>query len=322
MLKKILIAIVIVVVLAAFFSFFVVDETELAVVTRFGKVSRAPIKDPGLKFKIPFIETVNYFPKNIQIWHGDSGEIPTKDKTYIAIDSFALWRIVEPITFFQTISNLTHVRGRLDDIIDPAIRNFITSNSLIETVRKSNRELDTFEIGLEEAEKDTDTEYKIEIGREKITRRIREQAQPKLEKFGIELLDVKIKRINYVEKVRRSVYGRMIAERKQIAEKFRSEGKGEAQKIIGNKERDLREIESEAYRTAQELKGKADAKAANIYAEAFEQDPDFYAFVKTLEIYAEAFGQNTSLVLTTDSEFLQLLKAYTKIHYSSKELSE
>ncbi|MGD8883810.1 MAG: protease modulator HflC, partial [Desulfobacterales bacterium] len=195
---------------------------------------------------------------------------------------------------------------------DPAARNFITSHHLIEAVRKSNRELDTAEIGIEESDRKTRIIYSIDVGRQKITQGILEQAQPKLTPFGIELVDVKIKRINYVEEVRKSVYGRMIAERNQIAEKFRSEGKGEAQKILGEKERDLQEIESEAFKRAQRIKGAADAEATIIYAKAYGQDPEFYSFVQSLEIYREALGKDNTLVLSTDSEFLKYLKGYSE----------
>lgn len=310
--KSKLTILVVVVVVAAVFVFasaYVVDETEQVVVTQFGKVVGKPKAESGLYFKIPFIQNTNYFPKNLLQWDGDPGQIPTLDKTYIWVDTFARWRITDPIKFFQTVNNTLSAQGRLDDIIDPAVRNLITENRLIETVRKTNRELDTYEIGLEDMKERPS--YKVMIGREKITKKILEQAQPKLSKFGIELVDVKIKRINYVEQVRDSVYGRMIAERKQIAEKFRSEGKGEAQKIRGEKERDLKKITSEAYRTAQEIKGKADAKATKLYAEAFGVDPDFYSFMKTLEIYNDALDKDSSLVLSTDSEFFKYLKGYS-----------
>jgi membrane protease subunit HflC len=207
------------------------------------------------------------------------------------------------------VNNTTSAQGRLDDIIDPAVRNLITENQLIETVRKTNRELDTFEIGLEDVKKRVS--YKITTGREKITKLILKQAQPKLAKFGIELVDVKIKRINYVEEVRNSVYGRMIAERKQIAEKFRSEGKGEAQKILGEKERDLKKITSEAYKTAQEIKGKGEAEATKLYAEAYGVNPEFFSFIRTLEIYNEALDKDSTLVLSTDSEFFKYFKGYS-----------
>ncbi len=294
---------------------YIVDETEQVVVTQFGKVVGTPKQKPGLFFKIPIIQQATYFPRNLLHWDGDPGQIPTLDKTYIWVDTFARWRIVDPIKFFQTVNNTVSAQGRLDDIIDPAVRNFITSYPLIETVRRSNRELDTFEIGYDsDSEGDESTRgagFEVEIGRESITEGIREQAQPKLTPFGIELVDVKIKRINYVEEVRKSVYGRMIAERKQIAEKFRSEGMGESRKILGEKERELKRITSEAYRTAQEIKGRAEAEATKLYAESYGVDPEFYSFTQTLDTYAQTLGENSDLVLSTDSEFLQYLKGYS-----------
>lgn len=289
---------------------YIVDETEQVVVTQFGKVVGTPKQEPGLYFKIPVIQKATYFPKNLLHWDGDPGQIPTLDKTYIWVDTFARWRIVDPIKFFQTVNNTISAKGRLDDIIDPAVRNFITSYSLIETVRRSNRELDTFEAGMEDEDRTRRAVFTVEVGREKITEGIVEQAQPKLDKFGIEIVDVKIKRVNYVEEVRDSVYGRMIAERKQIAEKFRSEGKGESRKILGEKERELKRITSEAYREAQEIKGKAEAEATRLYADAFGVDPEFYSFTQTLDIYSDTLDRNSSLVLSTDSEFLKYLKGY------------
>ena len=309
--KGVVIVVVIAAIILVFSSAYTVDETEQVIVTQFGKVIGVPKTTPGLYFRVPFIQNINFFPKNLLRWDGDPGQIPTLDKTFIYVDPFARWRIVDPIKFFQTVNNTTSALARLDDIIDPAVRNFITSYRLIEAVRSTNRVLDTSEIGLEDVKKDAPSAYNIKTGREAITQGIQEQAQPKLDQFGIELVDVKIKRINYVEQVRDSVYGRMIAERKQIAEKFRSEGKGEAQKIRGEKERDLKEITSKAYRTAQELKGTADAGAADIYAKTYGLDPEFYSFTKTLEIYREAFGEDNHLVLSTDSEFLKYLKGYS-----------
>ncbi len=293
-------------------SAFIVDETEQVVITQFGKVIGSPKKEPGLYFKIPIIQVANYFPKNLLQWDGNPGQIPTLDKTYIWVDTFARWRITDPVKFFQTVNNTVSALGRLDDIIDPAVRNFITSYRLIETVRKSNRELDTFEIGMENIKNEGQSSLSISTGREVIMKSILEQAQPKLAQFGIELVDVKIKRINYVKEVRESVYGRMIAERKQIAEKFRSEGHGEAKNITGEKERDLKRITSEAYRTAQVIKGKADAEATKIYAQAFGADPSFYSFTKTLELYNESLDKDSSLVLSTDSELFKYLKGYSK----------
>jgi membrane protease subunit HflC len=307
--KGIIVVLLIVAAVLVYNAAYIVNETEQVVVTQFGRIMGEPKKDPGLKFKIPFIQTANYFAKNLLDWDGDAGQIPTLDKTFIWVDTFARWKIVDPIKFFQTVNNRFNAIGKLNDIIDPAVRNFITSNSLIEAVRKSNRTLETAEIGPEGEERVYAT---ISTGREKITEGILVQAQPKLAPFGIELVDIKIKRINYVEEVRKSVYGRMIAERNQIAEKFRSEGKGEAQKILGDKERDLQEISSKAYRTAQEIKGKADAKATTIYAESYGADPEFYSFVQTLEIYSESMNDTNTLILSTDSEFLKYLKGFSE----------
>jgi membrane protease subunit HflC len=304
------ILIVIVMAAAAFLVYnaaYTVDETQQVIITQFGRIVGTPKTDPGLRFKVPFIQRANYFAKNLLDWDGDPGQIPTLDKTFIWVDTFARWKITDPVKFFQTVNNQFSAVGKLNDIIDPAVRNFITSYSLIETVRKSSRSLDTSDV---ETEDRIRTSYAVNVGREKITQGILKQAQPKLAQFGIELVDVKIKRINYVEQVRKSVYGRMIAERKQIAEKYRSEGKGEAQKILGERERDLQEITSEAYRTAQEVKGKADAEATIIYAEAYGVDPDFYSFVQTLEIYDQSLDEKNTLILSTDSEFLKYLKEY------------
>jgi len=310
------ITIIILVLVAAvtlYSSAYVIDETEQVVVTRFGKVIGKAKTDPGLYFKYPAIDIPNYFPKNLQEWDGDPGQIPTLGKTYIWVDTFGRWKIVDPVKFFQTTGNMISALGRLDEIIDPAVRNFVTSYRLIETVRKSNREL-VFEFDeLKQAEADqkaTKKQYAIEFGRKKITEGIMKQAQPKLAEFGIELVDVEIKRINYVEEVRRSVYDRMIAERKQIAEKFRSEGQGEARKWEGKKERELKKISSTAYRTAQEIKGEADAKVTKIMADALGVDPEFYSFIKTLEIYNSALDKESTIVLSTDSEFLKYLKGY------------
>ena len=291
-------------------SAYIVDETEQVVITQFGKPIGKPKTEPGLHFKWPLVWEANFFPKNLLYWDGDPGQIPTKEKTYIWVNSFARWKIVDAIKFFQTINNVNSALGRLDDIIDPAVRNFITSYRLIETVRTSNREMDITEIGIDESDRKQTSTYAITTGRDKIIQGILEQAQPKLQRFGIELVDVQIKRINYVEEVRKSVYGRMIAERKQIAEKYRSEGQGEARKILGDKERDLKQITSMAYRTAQELKGKADAEATKLYAEAYSRDPEFYSFIKTLDTYQSALDEKSSLVMSTDSEFFKYLKSY------------
>jgi membrane protease subunit HflC len=310
---KIFLGILAVVVLfAGFFCAYTVDETEQVIITRFSKVNRT-IAQPGLHFKFPPpIERRITYLKNLQEYDGDPGEIPTKDKTYIYVDTFARWKITDPVLFFKTIGMETRLAtSRLNEIIDPAVRNQITSNRLIETVRNSNRELDTLELGIDEESQSKRPAFAIAIGRSMIDAMILKEAQPKLGKFGIELVDVKIKRINYREEVQQSVYDRMIAERQQIAQKFKSEGKGEAQKILGDKELDLKQIESDAYRKAQEIKGTADAESTRLYAIAFGKDPEFYSFVKTLEIYNESFDRSSSMVLSTDSELLKYLKGYS-----------
>jgi len=321
--KGLIYAVIILVALFLIGSVYVVDETEQVVVTQFGKAVGEPKKEPGLYFKIPWIQNTNYFPKNLLDWDGDPGQIPTLDKTFIWVDTFARWKIVDPLKFFESAGNLIGGLARLDDIIDPAVRNFITSYPLIETVRMTGRVLDTYEEGIgdiyEEGLSDLSEEKKksvmgnIKTGRYKITQGIMKQAQPKLSKFGIELVDVKIKRLNYVEEVQKSVYARMIAERKQIAEKFRSEGRGEARKIEGDTEREMKRITSDAYRKAQEVKGKADAEATKIYALAYGKDPDFYTFINTLDIYNTTLDKDSTLVLSTDSEFFKYLKDYTEL---------
>jgi membrane protease subunit HflC len=294
-------------------SAFVVDETQQVVVTQFNKVVGDPITEPGLNFRIPFIQQPNYFLKNIQEWDGEPGQIPTLDKTYIWLDTFARWRIVDPVAFFETVTDRNRALSRLDDIINPAVRNAVTSHHLIETVRNSNRKMTTFEQVeiVDENTKDEPSEHIIKTGREKLSREILKASQPKLEKFGIELIDVKIKRVNYVQKVQDSVYDRMVAERNQMAEKIRSEGRGEAFRIEGDKEKELKLIQSGAYRSAQEIKGKADAEATAVYAEAYSMDPEYYSFTKALEVYRTSFNDKSKVVLSTNSEFLRYLKDFS-----------
>lgn len=246
------------------------------------------------------------FPKNLLTWDGDPGQVPTKDKTYIWVDTFARWKIVDPIKYFQTVNNELAGLERLDDIIDPAMRNLVTSYPLVESVRNSDRPMETFESVVDENRKRV--WYKINLGRDEITRRIVKQASGKLAQFGIELVDVKIKRINYIENVRQAVYNRMIAERNQIAEKYRAEGMGEASNIRGEKEKELQVIKSQAYKDSQKLKGDADATATKIYADAYGKDPDFYAFVKTMEVYKETMNKDSTLILSTDSDFMKYFK--------------
>jgi modulator of FtsH protease HflC len=308
------ILIVLALLFGAFFSFaVVVDETEQVVVTRFREVVGGPITKPGLQFQIPYFRQLNIFPKNIQAWDGEPGEIITNDKTYIWVDTFARWRILDPVAFIKIVTDMESARNRLSEIINPAVRDAITSHKLIETVRNSNRRMTTLDLtDIVDDAGAVPSVYTVETGRAELTREIIKASEPKLEQLGIELLDVKIKRINYVQKVRDSVYNRMIAERKQMAEKIRSEGQGEAQRIAGDKERDLLGIQSQAYRTAQETKGKADAEATRIYAEAYTMDPEYYSFTKTLDVYKTSLSEKSKLVLSTDSEFLKYMKDFSQ----------
>ncbi len=294
--------------------FYVVDETEQVIITQFGKPIGNAITEPGLHFKLPFIQLANYFPKNLIDWDGDPGQIPTMDKTFIWVDTFARWKIKDPLQFYKAANNERVAQKKLDDILDAATYNFITSNDLIEVVRSSNRLFDEGELknknNINKTHGKNIQSARIKMGREKMTREIMKQAAPKLEDFGIELVDFRIKRINYVKAVRKKVYERMIAERNQISEKFRSEGKGESKKIQGERQKELRRIQSEAYKKAEEIKGKADALATAIYAKAFNKDPEFYSFINSLDIYKKTLNADTRIILTTDSDFFKYLNKY------------
>ena len=305
---KVLLIFLAIIAIGLYFCVFTVDETEQVVITQFGRPIGDPITEPGLKFKLPY-QTANFFPKNLLEWDGDPDQIQTLDKRFIWVDTFSRWKIVDPLKYFETVKYEPAAQASLDGILNSSIRNAITSNTLIETVRNTNRELYTSDVALEE-EKDKSHLGNITMGRKKIEKTILEEAQPKLEKFGIKLVDIKIKRLNYEEGVQQSVFNRMIAERKKIAEKYRSEGAGEARKIEGDMEKELKQITSEAYKKAQEVKGKADAEATLIYAKAYGQDPDFYSFVQTLNIYKETLDKDSSLILSTDSDFLKFFKGY------------
>jgi modulator of FtsH protease HflC len=304
------IILIIVLIFISSFCFYTVNETEQVVITKFGKPIGEPIRNPGLKFKIPYY-TATVFPKNLMEWDADPDQYPTLDKTFIWVDTFARWKIVDPLKYFETLNNEMAAQSRLDAILNSSIRNAITSNSLIETVRNTDRrlEIDAFDSGVDGTKKEIAIN-KVVTGRAKIAKKILDEAQPKLEEFGIKLVDVKIKRINYEDEVQRSVFDRMVAERNQIAEKFRSEGQGEARKIEGDREKEMKRITSEAYKTGEEIKGKADATATLIYAKAFGKDPEFYSFMQTLDIYKQSIGKDSSLILSTDSEFLKYFKGY------------
>jgi membrane protease subunit HflC len=302
-------AIVILGLIVLFSATFIVDETEQAIITQFGKPMGDPIVAPGFHLKIPIIQKVHFFDKRFLAWDGDPNQIPTKDKRFIWVDSYARWRIVDPLLFFQRVWDERGAQTRLDDILDGETRNAIANNNLVEIVRSTNRELEISE-ALEEM-KETEISLRIKLGREKLTRLIIEAASPRLRVLGIELLDLRFKRINYVEEVQKKIYERMITERKRIADRYRSEGQGESAKIIGDRERDLKKIQSEAYRAAQELKGKADAEATAIYARAYNQNNesrDFYQFLKTMETYKTTLSEKDWLILSTKGDFFKFLQ--------------
>jgi len=292
-------------------ALYVVDQTQQVVITQFGEPIGKPITQPGLHFKTPFIQKVNYFDKRIQEWDGKPTQIPTKDKKYIWVDTTARWKIVDALKFLQTTGSVRVILARLDDIIDSATRNQITSHLLYELVRSSNREFIQSELGAEAAMiRETEEEIEeVKYGREKITQAILEEASEVAPQYGIKLVDVRIKRINYVEEVREKVYSRMISERKRIAERYRSEGEGEKAKIEGMREKELQRITSEAYKQAREIEGKADAEAIKIYAQAYNKDPEFYSFLKTLEAYQETLDKETWLILSSDGEFYKYLES-------------
>lgn len=305
-LASILIGIVVLVALLAFSgAFFVVDETEQVVITQFGDPVGDAITEPGLKMKVPFIQVANFFDKRFLEWDGDTNQLPTRDKRFIHVDTYARWRIADPLKYFQRLRDERAAQSRLDDILDGETRNTIANRDLLEVVRSSNRE---FEVTISVGQVEEVQEAEIEYGRAALADEVLEAAQERTTDLGIEILDFQFKRINYVEEVRREVYNRMISERQRIAEQFRSEGAGEAARINGEKERELQRIRSEAYRRAQEIEGEADAEATDIYAAAYEADADFYRFVKTLDVYRETLTQQTTLLLGTDGEFLRFLE--------------
>ncbi len=309
----ILIAVLVLIVLLAAFTY-TVSETEQVVITQFGEAKRV-ITEAGLHFKIPVVEKVNSFEKRILEWDGKPTQVPTLDKKYIWVDSFARWRIKEPLMFFKTVTREESAHGRLDDLINGAVRNKISSHMLIEAVRTSDREM-LLMTGIDgEA---TGEIQKVENGRDKIVEEVFQEARLASEKFGIEIIDIRFKRINYVEEVQESVYQRMITERQRIAAKYRSEGEGQKLEIEGRKEKEEKQILSEAYKKAQEIMGKADAEAIKIYSEAYSKDPQFYSFLETLKSYEENLGSGSVLVLSTDGEYLKYLKTLGKDFESSR----
>ena len=298
--------------IAFYLCTYVVKETDQVILTQFGKPVGEPVTEAGLHFRLPFIQEVNSIEKRFLPWDGPANEMSTKDKTYLIIDTYARWRISDAMQYFLRLRDERSALSRLDDILGSETRNAVAKHELIEIVRTSKDRVAVTDKSLTEGMGNVGMLYPIKIGREKVEQEIFEKAAAKLAGFGIELLDVRFKRINYNETVRRRIYERMVSERQQIAARFRSEGAGEAAKIIGKKERDLQEIESESYKRVQEIYGEADAKASAIYAKAYDSSPasaEFYQFIKTLETYREVLSKDVSLVLTTDSPLFRLLKA-------------
>ena len=286
-------------------SAYIVSETNQVVITQFGEPVGEPITEPGLHFKIPFIQNANMFEKRFLEWDGFPNQVPTRDRRFIWVDTYARWRITDPLLFFQRLRDERGAQSRLDDILDGETRNAVARHDLIEIVRTSNREpVDTAASELEEAE----TLEPIVTGREQITREILDAAAAAVGELGIELLDLQFKRINYIADVQQDVFARMIAERQRIASEFRSEGEGESARIQGERERDLAQIQSEAFRAAEEIRGTADAEAIDIYADAYGRDAQFYAFTKSLETYERTMDPSTFFILGTDSELLRFLE--------------
>ncbi len=285
---------------------YIVDETQQVVITQFGSPVGDPVTTPGLKWKVPFIQRVNRFDKRFLEWDGDRNQLPTRDKRFIHVDTYARWRISDPLKFFQRLRDERGGQSRLDDILDGETRNTVAKHNLIEVVRSTDRQF----AGSEERGKEVAPESRatVDAGRAALEAEVLKAAQARTQDLGIEILDFRFKRINYVEQVRQEVYARMISERKRVAERFRAEGAGESARINGERERELKTISSEAYRKAEEIKGRADAEAANIYSQAYNRDPEFYRFRKSMEVLNETMGQDTILLLGTDGELLHYLE--------------
>jgi membrane protease subunit HflC len=282
-------------------GFYVLDEGKQAVITQFGRPVGQPVTEAGLHFKTPYIQEATFFEKKILIWDGDPNQIPTNDKTFVYLDVTARWRIADALVFLQAVNNEIRAQTILDDIIDGTVRDLVNKNDLVELIRSSDFSPETMTNSAVEIEN-------LRYGRDKISAMIHENASKITPQYGIELVDVLFKRVNYIDTVRLKVYDRMISERKRIAAEKRSMGEGQKAEIMGKVEKELKVIISTANREAEEIKGKADAEAAKIYADAFNKDPEFYSFTKSLESYKSAVGQNTNLVISSDSEFYRFLQ--------------
>ncbi len=290
-------------------SFYVLEEGEQGVIVQFGKPVGSSVTEAGLHVKLPFIQKILRFEKRLLIWDGDPNQIPTAGREFIWVDATARWRIVDPLKFLENVASENGAQSRLDDIVDSVIRDLVSANSLVELVRSTTWQASESEVpGETPQELAEELTREIQLGREELTRAILEEVREITPQYGIEVVDVRIKRLNYVQSVREKVYDRMISERNRIASRYRSEGEGRSAEILGNMEKELREIRSTAYRTVQEIRGEADASATRIYGEAYGRDPEFYAFSRTLEEYKEKQNDSIILVLTTDSDFYRYLK--------------
>jgi membrane protease subunit HflC len=297
-----------VVVLTLLYStFYSVSETQQVVITQFGKPIGQAITQPGLHLKLPFAQDTNFFDKRWLEWNGNANQVPTRDKKYIWVETYARWRIADPLLFFQRLHDERGAQSRLDDIIDGETRNVIANHNLIEVVRTSNRAFEK----AEEVEDVMEAEAMrpVDLGRDKITRLILERAKHVVPDYGIEVVDLQIQRVNYIESVQAKVFDRMISERKRIADRHRSEGQGKSAEIRGKKERELKVIESEAYRKTQEIMGRGDAEATSIYAAAYNRDRELYRFLRTMETYRTTVDKDSWLVLSTDADLFRYLQS-------------
>ena len=291
--------------------FYVITEGQQVVITQFGRPVGKAITKAGLKIKIPFIQKVNYFEKRLLEWDGYPTQIPTLDKKYIWVDTMARWIIKDPLKFLQSVYNERGAQSRLDDIINAAVRNTVTAHDLISIVRSSNRILEVRKAKQVHERQELVQEEglkKIKVGRNEVRKEILAQIKKLAYRYGIEVVDVRIKRVNYIGTVRQKVYGRMIAERRRAADKYRSEGRGISAEIAGKREKEVKSIISAAYKQSQKIKGKAEATATKIYADAYNKDIDFFTFLKTLSTYKNTVDANTTIILTTDAAYFKYLK--------------
>jgi len=300
--------VVLVVAIIIFSSAFVVDEAEQAIIVQFGEPQGDVISTPGLHWKLPFVQEVRRYDRRLLVWDGDVSQIPTLGREFIQVDTTARWRIIDPLQFLRSVRDERGGRTRLDDIIDSVVRDIISGTELEEIVRSGDWDVDVDELDeIEQDRDDVSLTKRPKLGREKLESEILKSASKLMSDLGIELKDVRIKRINYIDSVRRQVENRMISERQAIAERFRAEGQGRSLEITGEMERELRRINSEAARKAEEIRGDADAEAISIYGEAFGADPEFYAFIRTLETY-KTLGDNATLMIRSDSDFFRYLE--------------